>query len=178
MIIKENRRANQVISRLRDLFKKGKFNPRYLDINDTIQQVIGLICMDRVSKKIPVVAELDPDLPPIVADRIHLQQVLLNLMQNGFDSMAHIDPKARKLILRTEREGEKYVKVSVKDSGGGIEGEPNRLFEPFYTTKANGMGMGLPICRFIIEAHEGSLWASNNPDGGATFSFRLPVSKE
>jgi two-component system sensor kinase FixL len=115
----------------------------------------------------------------VLADRIQLQQVILNLMSNGADAMDGVPLDARRLIVRTSLDGAGHVRVSVSDTGPGIEEEnPDRIFEPFFTTKPQGLGVGLPICRTIIEAHGGRLWAEADPEGGAAFTFSLPCASE
>ena len=119
--------------------------------------------------------ELSPDLPIVLGDSIQLQQVILNLVMNGIDAMTTVVNRPRTLILRSESQGSGHVRVLVQDSGIGLTDEvKRRLFEPFFTTRSKGMGMGLSISRSIIEAHGGRLWAESNGSGGATFQFTLP----
>jgi signal transduction histidine kinase len=121
---------------------------------------------------------LSPDLPPVLGDHIQLQQVLLNLVINGCDAMHANAPEERRLVIETAREGTDSVRVSVVDRGPGVPGEMlARIFEPFYTTKDTGLGMGLAICRAIVGAHGGRLWATNNPGRGATFHFTLMLGR-
>jgi len=120
--------------------------------------------------------DLDPKLPSVRANEIELQQVVLNLVRNALDAMANSPPGASRLLIHTATDGPGWVGLSIRDFGPGIlEDAKEHLFEPFYTTKSNGMGMGLTICRSIIDAHEGRLWAENHPEGGATFQFILPA---
>jgi C4-dicarboxylate-specific signal transduction histidine kinase len=120
--------------------------------------------------------ELAPDLPLVAGDRVHLQQVVLNLILNGVDAMANSPPERRHLLLRTSRGDGHTVELEVRDAGCGIAPEAiDHLFEPFFTTKANGMGMGLSIVRSIVASHGGTIAAANNPSGGATFTVRLPA---
>jgi C4-dicarboxylate-specific signal transduction histidine kinase len=115
-------------------------------------------------------------LPDLRADRVELQQVLINLITNACDAMADMPGKARVLTIRTEQQSNDFVLISARDAGHGIaEGKLERVFEPFFTSKASGMGLGLSVCRTIINAHGGKLWAAHNPDGGATFHVMLPV---
>ena len=119
--------------------------------------------------------KLASELPPLLGDRVQLQQVLINLVINGIQAMADIGDDPRELLIESRKDKEEHVVVAVQDSGTGIDpANANRLFEAFFTTKSNGMGMGLSICRSIIEAHGGQLWASNNAGQGATFQFSLP----
>jgi len=130
-----------------------------------------------VIKNISLSTELNDNLPFISGDRIQLQQVILNLILNGFEAMMNVD--SRRLCIRTVQEDQAVITVSVKDSGVGIDDKNiEHLFKPFFTTKKEGMGMGLTINKAIIEAHGGGLWAKNNPDRGAMFYFTLPVCKE
>ena len=146
-------------------------------MNSVIQETVELIRGDPVLKGSPVATELAPDLPAVMGDRVQLQQVLINLMLNAVAAMRTVEPGSRELVVRTERYEDKGVKVSVRDSGTGIdEADKDRLFEPFYTTKSAGMGMGLAISQRIINALGGAIRAENNPDRGATFSFTLPAA--
>jgi signal transduction histidine kinase len=140
--------------------------------------VIGLLHGDAVLRDIAVAIELDPVLPPVRGDRIQLQQVALNLMVNAFEAMNERAHGERRVLVRTGRK-EAQILAAVADTGKGIAaGEAEKIFKPFYTSKPQGLGMGLSICRSIINSHRGRLWAENNPDGGATFCFSLPTPVE
>jgi signal transduction histidine kinase len=120
-------------------------------------------------------AELAEDLPPVTGDRVQLQQVILNLIRNASDAMSDVDDRQRKLLIRTEKDEDDHVRLTVKDSGVGFDPQAGgRLFEAFYTTKSGGMGIGLSVSRSIIESHHGFLWAAPNDGPGATFSFSIP----
>ena len=126
-----------------------------------------------------VQSEFADDLPPVRGDRVQLQQVILNLLRNGSDSMAGVDDRPRQLMIRTERDEEDSVRLTVQDVGVGIGAQSvDQLFVPFYTTKSDGMGIGLSVSRSIIESHHGRLWAARNDGPGATFSFSIPRSLE
>jgi signal transduction histidine kinase len=178
-IAKDDRRATQVIHRLRGLLRKGTLEPSSLDINEVIGEVARLVSADAVVRNVSVRLDLAPELPPIWGDRVQLQQVVLNLLLNGLDAMQDAGGGDRSLVLRTVRTGADGVQVAVRDSGTGIdEADLDQIFQAFYTTKAAGMGMGLTIARAIVEAHGGRLEARNNPAGGSTFSFTLPVGAQ
>jgi signal transduction histidine kinase len=134
---------------------------------------------DLVTRQATVTANLQPDLPVVSGDHIQLQQVLLNLIVNGCDAMQAAGLDERRIVVSTSRDGTGLVCISVTDSGPGIPPEMlERIFDPFYSTKSNGLGMGLSICRAIIKAHGGSLWAENNSGRGATFHFTLAIGGE
>ncbi len=174
-IINDDQRAAEVIRRLRALLKKSKPSFELLDINALISDTVKLIMTHIIVRNKTVKFELDNDLPLIKGDRIQMQQVLLNLISNSLEAMEE-DLDSRELLIRTSRKDSEAILVEVKDSGSGILKENiNRLFTHFFTTKTNGLGMGLPISRSIIEAHGGRLDAVNNPDRGATFYFTIPV---
>jgi PAS domain S-box-containing protein len=178
-IIGDDRRADQVIKRLRGFLKRGEFHLKTWDINEVIQEVVTLVHSDAVIRNVSVHLDLVEELPPVLGDRIQIQQVLLNLIINGLDAMSDVHQKPRDLMIKSEYESNKEVKVSVADSGTGIlPGQMQLIFEPFHTTKADGMGMGLSINRSIIRAHQGKLWVENNVNQGATFIFTLPVASE
>jgi C4-dicarboxylate-specific signal transduction histidine kinase len=171
------RRAVQLIERLRALFRKGGLRPEALDMNSLIADTVALAKGQIERRRAKVTLELAPDLPELHADRIHLQQVLLNLIVNALDAMDAAQPENRLVIVRTAAVAGPAVQVSVEDRGAGLpEQDKERVFRPFHTTKAHGMGMGLSICRSIVQAHRGRIWAANNERGGATFSFVIPVS--
>ncbi|MCH8959974.1 MAG: response regulator [Bacteroidetes bacterium] len=175
-IIADDRRAAEVIIRLRALLQKQTITTAPLDINAVVGEVTGLLHSDAVIKNVAVELDLAEDLPPVLGDRVQLQQVLLNLMMNGFDAMEGVPTPERILVIRTAQEAGSLVRVSVRDAGVGFDGQDvEELFAPFKTTKAKGLGMGLAISRSIIEAHGGKIWAEDNADRGATFHFTLPV---
>ena len=175
-IVSENKRAAEVIRRLRLWLQKGEVQQHSLHINKVVRDVLKLIRTDLISQNVSVDTELARNLPIVTGDPVQLQQVLVNLVVNACDAMADCDTRERRLRIRTGLEnGGGAVIVSVTDGGGGIQvKEVEQVFEPFFTTKAKGMGLGLSVCRTLITAHRGKLWATNNPNGGATFHFTLP----
>jgi two-component system, LuxR family, sensor kinase FixL len=175
-IVSENKRAAKVIRRLRLWLQKGEVQHQSLRINKVVRDVLKLIRADLISQNVSVDTELAQNLPTITGDPVQLQQVLVNLVVNACDAMADCDTRERRLRIRTRIEnGGDAVIVSVTDCGGGIQvKEVEQMFEPFFTTKAKGMGLGLSVCRTIIAAHRGKLWATNNAERGATFHFILP----
>jgi len=178
-IVSDDKRAAEVIYRLRALVSKGDLAHVLLDINDVVAEVVQLVRSDVVSRKIPMTVELAPGLPGIRGDRIQLQQVVLNMILNGLEAMGEPGGRERALAIRTARAGDAAVMVAVEDSGVGVDaGDIDEMFEPLYTTKPDGLGMGLAIARTIVHAHGGQMRASNNPAGGATFAFTLPASGE
>jgi len=177
--IRDGNRAANVITRLRTLYSKKDFSPESMDLNEAVREVIALSLSDLQRHRVIMRQELAEDLPPITGDRVQLQQVILNLLRNASDAMKTIDDRPRELIIRTERNEGDRVRLSVKDAGVGFEPQAaDRLFEAFYTTKTDGMGIGLSISRSIIEAHHGRLWATANDGHGATFSFVIPCRHE
>jgi two-component system, LuxR family, sensor kinase FixL len=176
-IITEDKRAGEVIRRLRLWLKKGEVKQHSLCINEVIQDVLKLVHSDLINQKVVVDCELARSLPTITGDPVQLQQVLLNLVVNACDAMTDCNTSERRLLIRTGTEnGSGAVVVSVTDRGGSIPAEKmKQIFEPFFSTKAKGMGLGLSVCHSIIAAHRGQLWATNNADCGATFHFSLPI---
>jgi signal transduction histidine kinase len=178
-IIADDKRASDVISRLRTLLKKGDPEFVSLDINEIVGEVAWLMRSDAIARNLPLSLELAADLPRVRGDRVQLQQVVLNLVLNGLEAMREPHAGPRSLIVRTTRDGAAAVRVEVQDAGPGIdEKDLDRMFEPLYTTKADGLGMGLAIVRTIVDAHDGGLGAANNAQGGATVHFTLPVGRE
>jgi len=174
-IVKDGHRASEVIHRIRQLATKTSPQKARLDMNDVIRDVVPLIGTETRSHEVSVRIDLAPALPPVLADRVQLQQVLINLVMNGIEAMASIDGRSRELVIRSQPGDDDHVVVAVQDAGVGIDAQKtDQLFSAFYTTKPDGMGMGLSISRSIIEAHGGRLWATPNPDHGATFHFALP----
>jgi PAS domain S-box-containing protein len=176
--IRDGNRASDVITRLRTLFSKKEFALEPLDLNEAAREVIALSLSELQRNRVTVQAELFDPLPPVRGDRVQLQQVILNLIRNAADAMAGVDARPRQLTIRTERE-EDRVRLSVQDVGVGLEPQNvDKIFVPFFTTKTDGMGIGLSVSRSIIESHNGRLWAAPNDGGGATFSFSIPQSLE
>jgi two-component system sensor kinase FixL len=178
-IVSEDERAGEVIGRLRALFKKGEVAFQPTDLGATSLDVLRLIRSELVAHDIAVETDLRPSVPLVRADRIQIQQVLLNLVKNASDAMTAVPAGDRRLTLAVHGNGDGHVRVAVHDTGTGIPSDVlDRLFQPFVTTKPDGMGLGLAVCRTILEAHGGTLRASNNADRGATFEFTLPVAVE
>jgi PAS domain S-box-containing protein len=174
-IVKNGTRAGEVIQRIRELIKKVPPRLDLLEINGPIREVIELTRLEAMKNQTSVTAELADGLPLVRGDRVQLQQVMLNLILNAIEAMSGVREGARDVLIRTEQDGSGGVLVSVRDTGPGLNLESiERVFETFYTTKASGLGMGLSICRSIIEAHGGRLWASANEPRGALFQFTLP----
>jgi len=178
-IIKDGHRAGDVIARVRALLRKTAIIRERVDVIELIQDTVAVLHGEVLRHRILLRSELASNLPPVVSDRVQLQQVLLNLMMNGIDSMKEVTERPRELWIRSYLDESGAVCVAVQDTGGGLE--PNsvdRLFEAFYTTKPEGMGMGLAICRTIIEAHGGRLKARPNEPYGAVFEFSLPPERD
>jgi len=178
--IRDANRASDVITRLRALFSKREFTLESLDLNEAAREVIAFSSNDLQRHRIILQPELTDDLPVVAGDRIQLQQVILNLLRNASDAMAEVQDRPRELLIKTEREGSGRVRLSVRDAGVGLSPQSlESLFDPFYTTKSSGMGIGLFVSRSIIERHQGRLWAEPNHGlPGATFSFSIPRGGE
>jgi C4-dicarboxylate-specific signal transduction histidine kinase len=175
-IAHDGERASAIISRIRALVRREPPRQEPVDLNEVILEVIALTRDQMRSNDIALSTQLAADLKPVVGDKIQLQQVMLNLIVNAIDAMSAIPDPPRQLTIVSLNDGLKGVRVEVRDVGPGIEPErAGHLFEPFYTTKPQGIGMGLWISRSIIEAHAGSLWATANAPLGAVFQFSLPV---
>jgi PAS domain S-box-containing protein len=173
--IRDGNRASDVIARLRVLFAKKSAATEAVDLNDATREVIELSLSELRSDGVTVRAELADDLPPVNGDRVQLQQVILNLVRNAADAMSGPDENPKRLVIRTERDPGDRVRLTVQDTGVGLEpAVVDRLFDAFYTTKTTGMGIGLSVSRSIIEHHQGRLWAEENDGPGASFSFSLP----
>lgn len=176
-IVQDDSRATEVIQRMRALVKKEEVAFEPLDISEVIRDVARLIHTDAVLLNVDVLFELDPALPLLLGDRVQLQQVVLNLMLNAFDAMKDCPANERRVVLRVERNDAGTVRVAVRDRGIGLSGDKvDKIFQPFYTTKRDGLGMGLSISRSIVADHGGRLWAENNPERGATFYFTVPAA--
>ncbi|MEO8048419.1 MAG: ATP-binding protein [Nitrospirota bacterium] len=173
--MRDANRASEVITRLRALFRKREATAESVDLNESIREVIELSLGELQKSRVIVRTELADDLPLVTGDRVQLQQVVLNLLLNALDAMIGVKDRPRQLVVRAERRDGECVCVSVQDSGVGFEPHAvDKLFEAFYTTKQDGMGMGLSVSRSIIESHHGRLWAVPNDGSGATFSFSIP----
>jgi len=173
--IRDGNRASDVITRLRALCSKKETTIESLDLNEAIREVIALSLSELQRNRVILRTELADDLPLITGDRVQLQQVVLNLLRNASDAMSAVDDRPRHMVITTEREEGDRVRLTVQDGGVGLDPQAmDRLFEAFYTTKNDGMGMGLSVSRSIIERHHGRLWAAPNDGPGATFSFSIP----
>jgi signal transduction histidine kinase len=178
-IVKEGNRASEVIRRVRALANKTDIEKVPLDIDDVVGEAIALVQRELISHRVSLRMEFAPALPMILGDRVQLQQVIINLVMNGIEAMQSVSDRPRELVIGSHQDETHRVLVIVTDSGVGISAEnADRLFNAFFTTKSSGMGMGLSICRSIIEAHGGRLWATANVPHGATFQFTLPVSAD
>jgi signal transduction histidine kinase len=176
-IVRDDKRAGEVIKRLHVPLKKSVPVFRPVDLNEVMLEIIELLKNEMDLRGVSLVTMLAEGLPAIRGDTIQLQQVALNLIMNGAEAMVDLDHDSRKIIVSTKKHDEQTLEVSVRDSGRGLDEDIiDRMFDPFYTTKSEGMGMGLSISRSIIETHGGRLWAANNPDRGATLSFTVPIS--
>jgi PAS domain S-box-containing protein len=177
--IRDANRASEVITRLRALFSKKDLVTESVDLNEATREVIALLRSELQESRVIVRTELADHLSPIAGDRVQIQQVILNLLRNASDAMRGVDDRPRSLLIRTGEDEDDCARLSVQDAGVGFEPQAaSRLFEPFYTTKPGGMGIGLSVSRSIIESHLGRLWAAPNDGPGATFSFSIPRSHE
>jgi C4-dicarboxylate-specific signal transduction histidine kinase len=176
-VIEDGNRASEVIRRIRALANKTEIERVPLDVNEIVREVITLVQRELISHQVSLQMELAPVLPTILGDRVQLQQVIINLVMNGIEAMQPVTDRRRELVIRSCQDEPHQVLASLSDCGVGISAEnADRLFNAFFTTKAGGMGMGLSICRSIVEAHGGRLWATANQPCGATFQFTLPVN--
>src|SRR3984957_11788216 len=173
-ILDSGYQATDVVQRMRALFKSGPFQKAPLDINEVVSEVFRLMRSEAEKRRVNLEIDLEARLPAILGDRVQIQQVLVNLCINGMDAMDSVVERRRSLTLRTRLHDSGAIRVEVQDSGIGLQ-HPDRLFETFFTTKQNGMGMGLPISRSIIELHHGHLWPQRSDAPGTTFCFTLPV---
>src|SRR6267142_334508 len=177
-IVKDATRAAEIISRTRLLFKKGTAQRELVGVNEMVREMIVLLRGEATRHKILIGTELAANLPPVMADRVQLQQVLMNLMVNGIEAMKDVDGK-RELLVKSQRTENPEVIVSVSDTGVGLPAQQaDQIFKAFFTTKAQGTGMGLSISRSIVEAHGGRLWADGNSPRGASFCFTLSTKRE
>jgi PAS domain S-box-containing protein len=176
-IVQDATRASEIINRIRVLFKKEQPQREWVDVNEVIREMISLMSSEAGRRTISIHTELTPELPKVNADRVQLQQVLMNLMLNGIEAISE-GRVAGHLTIKSQQNSEDQVLISVSDSGIGLPPErADKVFDAFFTTKPQGTGMGLSISRSIIESHGGRLWAAGNPDKGATFQFTLPAER-
>jgi two-component system, LuxR family, sensor kinase FixL len=178
-IIRDGKRASEIIARIRALLKRAAANRVPLDINEVIQETMALAGSEAQRRRVSLRTDFAANLPSVLGNRVQLQQVILNLMMNGIEAMSSVSDGSRQLLIKTQSDDSQKVLISVTDSGIGLD--PKRaehLFEAFFTTKTEGMGMGLSISRSIIEAHGGRLWATPNAGPGATFQFTVPISPD
>jgi signal transduction histidine kinase len=174
-IVRDGKRAGQVIARIRAMTKRTASPGEKLDLNETVQEVLALVVDQARRNSVRMRTQFADDVFPVLGDRVQLQQVMLNLVMNAIEAMSSVDGRARELVITTRNVHADQVQVSVEDSGTGLD--PNtiqKIFDPFYTTKPSGMGMGLSISCSILKAHGGRLWATPNGGPGTTFHFTLP----
>jgi two-component system sensor kinase FixL len=178
-IREDDQRAGRVIERMRGLLRRHNLETRALEVRELVHDAADLVRVDALARQVKLHVDVPADLPLVRGDRVHLQQVLLNLILNGMDALNGASPENRRVTVTARLDGTQTVEIDVSDSGRGIPADRlAHIFDPFFTTKPNGMGMGLPISRTIIEAHHGRLWAENNHGSGAAFRFTLPVEQE
>jgi signal transduction histidine kinase len=176
--LRDGQRASEVVARLRSLFRKKGVVMEAIDLNEATREVIALSGQDLQRRRISLQAELDGQLPSVRGDRVQLQQVILNLLLNASDAMDAVDDRPKRIFVRTAREKDGAARVTVQDSGIGVMPESlDKLFDAFYTTKTDGMGIGLSVSRSIIESHHGRLWFEPNDGPGATFAFAIPQAR-
>jgi len=173
-IVRDGKDAGEVVRRIRALFKRAAHEEVSLDLNEVIGEVLGLLRGETAKRRVIVQTDLGQNLPPVTGDRLQLQQLILNLLLNGIEAMDPVTDHPKRLFIRSTQEPDDTVLVEIRDSGVGLK-DPDTVFEAFFTTKENGMGMGLAICRSIVQAHNGRLWAASGEGPGATFCFTLPL---
>jgi C4-dicarboxylate-specific signal transduction histidine kinase len=177
--IRDGNRASEVIARLRALFTNQEATTELVDLNAATREVIALSSRELQRNQVVIQSELADDLPIVTGDRIQLQQVIVNLLRNASDAMVGAHDRPRQLLIKTEREDGDRVRVMVRDTGVGLDRHSmDKLFDPFYTTKRDGMGIGLSVSRSIVEKHHGRFWAEPNDGPGATFCFSIPCGPD
>ena len=173
-IVRDGKDAGEVVRRIRALFKRAAHEEVPLDLNEVIGEVLGLLRGETAKRRVIVETDLGQALPPVTGDRVQLQQLILNLLLNGIEAMDPVTDHPKRLFIRSKRESDDRALVEIRDSGVGLK-DPDTVFEAFFTTKETGMGMGLAICRSIVQVHNGRLWAASGEGPGATFCFTLPL---
>jgi C4-dicarboxylate-specific signal transduction histidine kinase len=179
LVVRDADRAKDIVGRVREHIKKAPPRRELFDLNEAINEVIFMVGSAITRNRVSAHTHLMEGLLPVQADRVQLQQVLMNLVLNAIEAMSSVEDGARELSIRTEQRQTGGILVAVRDSGPGIESQDmERVFQPFYTTKTSGVGMGLSICRSIIDAHGGRLWVDANEPRGAVFQFTVPAAQE
>jgi signal transduction histidine kinase len=173
-IIRDGKDAGEVVRHIRALFKKTALEKVALSVNEVIDEVLSLIHNETVRKRIAIETDLETKLPLTLGDRVQLQQVIFNLLLNGIEAMEAVADRPKKLLIRSKLQSSDAILIEIRDYGTGLA-DPEKVFEAFYTTKEKGMGMGLSICRSIVEAHGGRLGISPSQGPGTTFFFTLPL---
>ena len=177
--IRDGNRASDVIARVRALFTNNELATESVDLNEATREVLALLLTELQQHRVVLQSELAHDLPEVTGDRVQLQQVILNLLRNACEAMVDVHDRPRRLLIRTERDDGDRVRMTVRDAGVGVDPQNmDKLLDAFYTTKTDGMGIGLSVSRSIIESHRGRLWAEPNDGPGATFSFSIPRNPE
>jgi hypothetical protein len=173
-IVRDGKATGEVVARIRALFKRTKVQHVVLDLNNLINEVIQLVGAESSRRSVTIEAELQRDLQSVLGDRVQIQQLILNLLMNGLDAMDSVTDRTKKIVIRSQQDTLTTALVDIEDNGMGLT-DCEKAFEPFFTTKENGMGMGLAICRSVVEGHNGRLWATPNETFGTTFRFTLPL---
>jgi signal transduction histidine kinase len=175
-IVKEANRASEVVNRIRTFLKRSPPGKVLLDVNDLIRDTIALVSSEIIRSQMLLETDLAPNISPLLGDRVQLQQVILNLLMNAIDATSARSDGPREIVVSSQQQRSDQIVIAVRDSGIGIDAANlDELFNPFFTTKPGGMGMGLSISRSLVEGHGGRLWAIANDRGGATFQFSLPA---
>jgi len=178
-MLRDSTHASDVIARVRALFGRQELLRQSVDLNEATGEVIAHSLVDLQRAGVVLHSDFADDLPRVTGDRVQLQQVVSNLLRNGVEAMVGVDDRSRLLVIKTERHRPDRVAVTVRDAGVGIDPACiHKLFDPFYTTKSGGMGIGLAVSRSIVERHQGRLWAESNDGPGATFCFSIPCNPE
>ncbi len=178
-IRRDDERAANVINRLRSLLKRRNLELVSIDLASLISEVVALVMQEALARDVRLHVDIPAPLPECLGDRVHLQQVLLNLIINAMDALHRAKPENRLIVIGAQRSGPHEMEVQVRDHGPGIpDAYLASLFEPFFTTKVEGMGMGLPVSKTIIDAHRGRIWAENHPGGGALFRFTISIAED
>jgi signal transduction histidine kinase len=176
---KEDLRANRFVEGMRLPLRKHELHLERVDVNELVAEVLSIVLPDAMHRKVSVQSTLEPGLPRIPADRLHLQQVLLNLIDNALDAMTDTPARARHLQVCTETQDDESVRIAVLDSGSGIDpASTDRMFDAFFTSKSDRLGLGLSMARAIVHMHGGKIWADRRPAGGAAFIFTVPLSQK